>query len=223
MIENDVLREAFATLHGLGAVDDAAISDAATDAQAVRLPARSVLFEPGDECRGFGVVLGGSVRVCVLSASGRELVLYRVHRGEACTVTVGCLLGESSYTTRGVVEGDLEGIVLPAPAFRRLVERSAPFSRWVFSLISVRLTDMMQLVSEVAFGRLDQRLATVLRKRGPVLDLTHEALASEVGSSREIVSRVLESLQDQGLVKLARRQVHVLDEEGLGRLASGSM
>ncbi len=217
-----MLRGALATLAGLGEVDLGSLRDAAAAAQRVSLASGAVLFEPGDPCRGFGTVLSGCVRVVATSAAGRELVLYRVQPGEACTITVSCLLGGTPYPARGVVEGAFDAVILPSASFLQLVESSATFRSWVFSLMSARLTDLMRLVTEVAFGKLDQRLAAVLLDRGPRLTLSHQELASEVGSTREIVSRVLESLQDQGLVRLARRLVEVVDPPGLSRLRSGA-
>ncbi|MEW6335944.1 MAG: Crp/Fnr family transcriptional regulator [Acidobacteriota bacterium] len=222
MVDEGELRAALASLAGLARVDLGSLRGAAAAAQRITLASGAVLFEPGDACRAFGIVLSGRVRVVALSAAGRELVLYRVQPGEACTVTVSCLLGGTPYPARGVVEGAFEAVAVPLAAFRHLVDSSPDFRSWVFALMSVRLVDLMRLVSEVAFGKLDQRLAALLLDRGPRLALSHQELASEVGSTREIVSRVLESLQDQGLVRLARRQVEVVDSAGLSQLRRGA-
>lgn len=190
-----------------------------TSVQTLDLPAGTVVFDERQPCRGFPFVLGGAIRVAKRSSSGRELPLYRVLPGESCIITSSCLLGHSDYNARGVAEGETVLALLPRPLFDELIGTPA-FRDFVFALFSERMADLMQLVEEVAFRRLDQRLAALLLGKGRVVHATHQQLADELGSVREMVSRLLKGFAEQGLVRLGREQVEVLDPAGLRRLAS---
>ncbi len=183
----------------------------------VSLPAGDALFLPGDSCDGFGFLIGGTVKVGLLSEHGREIVLYRVRPGDSCTVTVSCLVTGSSYPAMGMVERDLKALVIPRTIFIDLVDRSPVFRRFVLEIFSARMTLLMELVHEVAFNRLDQRLAARLLELGPKIGMSHSELADELGTSRVIVSRILESFADDGLVALGRRRVTIDDPAGLER------
>ena len=161
----------------------------------------------------------GAIRVAKRSSGGRELPLYRVLPGESCIITSSCLLGHSDYNARGITEGETQLVLLPRPLFDELIATPA-FRDFVFALFSERMADLMQLVEEVAFRRLDQRLAALLLGKGRTVHLTHQQLADELGSVREMVSRLLKGFAEQGLVRLGREQVEVLDPAGLRRLAS---
>jgi CRP/FNR family transcriptional regulator, anaerobic regulatory protein len=190
-------------------------------AQWMELPAGTVLFDERQGCEGFPFLIDGSVRVSKCSPNGRELPLYRIVAGETCILSASCLLGRAAYNARGLAETPLRLMLLPAPAFDELLAAPA-FRSFVFHLFAERLADLMQLVEEVAFRRLDQRLAAVLLGKGRVLHVTHQQLADELGSVREIVSRLLKGFADQGLVRLAREQVEILDPAGLRALAGGA-
>ncbi len=187
--------------------------------QTLDLAAGTVVFDERQPCRGFPFVLGGAIRVAKRSSGGRELPLYRVLPGESCIITSSCLLGHSDYNARGITEGETQLVLLPRPLFDELIATPA-FRDFVFALFSERMADLMQLVEEVAFRRLDQRLAALLLGKGRTVHLTHQQLADELGSVREMVSRLLKGFAEQGLVRLGREQVEVLDPAGLRRLAS---
>lgn len=186
-----------------------------SQATSMQLPAGSIVFDEDQPCQGFPLIVSGCVRVIKTAASGRELQLYRVASGESCILTSSCLLGHSSYHARGIVETDVDMVILPANAFRALLEAYPPFRDYIFGLFSERLTDLMQLVTAVAFQKLDQRLATLLIAKPNPIHITHQALADELGSVREIVSRLLKNFAEQGWVKLGREQIEVIDSEAL--------
>jgi len=190
------------------------------EAQLLRAPAGDVLFDAKQPCRGFPLVLSGSVRVFKAGPNGREILLYRVEPGQSCILSGGCLLGHSDYTAAGVAESEVEILSLPPAQFHELMLQFEPFRRYVFGSYGERLSEVMELVEEVAFRRLDARLAQTLIRRGPVIEGTHQALADELGSVREIVSRLLRSFEQQGWVRLGRERVTVLDPKGLSELAS---
>ncbi|HPP47236.1 MAG TPA: Crp/Fnr family transcriptional regulator [Accumulibacter sp.] len=179
------------------------------------------VFSERQNCPGFPLLLEGSIKVVKGSASGREMLLYRVEPGESCIVTSSCLLGHSAYSARGVAESDLSLLLLSGTTFDSLLGESPDFRAFVFHLFSERIIELMQLVEEVAFHRLDQRLAKLLLARGPTIHATHQRLAEDLGSVREIVSRLLKGLAEQQLVSLAREQIVVLDADGLRQVAAG--
>ena len=187
----------------------------------LRVPAGAALFDAGQPCRGFPLVLQGTVRVAKSSPGGREIVLYRVDPGQSCILSGGCLLGHSDYSARGIAEEDVTLLNIPPELFQALMIESDPFRRFVFGMYGERLAEVMQLVDEVAFRRLDQRLAQLLVHRGPVIEATHQKLADELGSVREIVSRLLRGFESRGWVTLERERVTVRDLRALAALAKG--
>lgn len=203
----------------LGELHATELDDLLGDALTMSLPAGTVMFDENQPCQGFPLLLSGSIRVIKSSINGRELQLYRVCAGESCILTSSCLLGHSAYHARGITEQAVEMVVLPPATFKALIASHPPFRDYIFGLFSERLTDLMQLVTAVAFQKLDQRLAALLVARPSPLHSTHQALADELGSAREMVSRLLKGFAEQGWVKLGREQIEVTDAAALKRFA----
>jgi CRP/FNR family transcriptional regulator len=199
----------------------AMLEELVATAQEVRAPAGSVLFDERQPCAGFPLVLEGDIRVTKAAPSGRGILLYRVGPGEGCILSGGCLLGNSSYSATGVAETDVTLLRIPPPLFQKLMMQSEPFRRFVFGMYGERLSEVMELVEAVAFQRLDARLAQLLIRRGPVVQATHQSLADELGSVREIVSRLLRSFEERGWVRLERERVTLLDLKALAAHAQG--
>ena len=189
-------------------------------ARYTKAPAGAVMFDEDQTCTGFPLLLSGVARVVKAAPSGRELHLYDVAPGDTCILTVSCLLGKSNYHARGTAQTDIEVVMLPPSAFYAMFSRLEGFRNQVFSRFSERLTELLQLVSAVAFQRLDQRLAAVLIAKPKPIRTTHQALADELGSLREIVSRLLKNFAEQGWVRLGREHIEVLDEESLKKFVS---
>jgi CRP/FNR family transcriptional regulator len=187
-------------------------------AQTLSVPAGAVLFDERQPCQGFPFILEGGIRVVKAAANGRELPLYRVLPGESCIITSSCLLAHADYNARGVTEGATTLVLLPRDIFDELLAQP-PFRNFVFQLFAERMADLMQLIEEVAFRKLDQRLAGLLLGKGKLLHATHQQLADELGSVREMVSRLLKGFAEQGLVRLGREQVEILDAAGLRKIA----
>ncbi len=205
---------------GLRALEPETAAALERGAQLVDLPAGQTVFGTGDECHNYLLVLDGSVRVQMTSESGREIVLYRVDSGESCVLTTSCLLAHEAYAAEGITETLVRAVAIPARLFLDLLGRSPALRNFVFTTYGSRIADLMILVEEVAFGRLDLRLARFLLKRGVQheVDMTHQALAVELGSAREVVSRQLKEFERHGWVKLSRGRIRVLDPAGLERL-----
>ncbi|GEO81994.1 Crp/Fnr family transcriptional regulator [Pararhodospirillum oryzae] len=186
----------------------------------VVVPAGQEVFQAGGRCPAFVLVLEGSIKVSKISENGREIVLYRVERGQTCVLTTACLILGSTYDAEGVTENPVLAAALPAGSFARLIEMSSTFRRFVFSAYAVRLTDLLMLVEEVAFGRIDERMAQALLtlSQGGQWNGTHQDLAFELGTAREVVSRQLKEFERRGWVTLARGCVTVRMPEALAAL-----
>ena len=182
-------------------------------------PAGSILFEAASPCTGFPMLLEGSVRVAKSAPNGREVQLYRITPGESCLLSSSCLLGGSAYSATGIAETAVTLLALPPALFHRLLAEHKPFRDYVFGLFSERLADLMSLVEAVTFYKLDQRLAALLLGKGELVRTTHQGLADELGSVREMVSRLLSNFQDRGWVALGREQIRITDAAALRRLA----
>jgi len=215
MSQESMWLEGFPELSGLTAEDRAVLLERS---QVMALPAGQTIFAPGHPAENFLLVLEGTVKVCQVSAAGREIVLYRVSGGESCIMTTACLMSQDNYAAEGVTETPVEAVALSKAAFDMLLARSPAFRRFVFADYAHRINDLMQVVEEVAFERVDRRLAhRLIARAGPdgVVAATHQDLATELGSAREVVSRHLKELQRRGLVGLSRGQIVLLDQAQL--------
>lgn len=211
------LSKAFPDLNGL----PAAIRNELESLRLMKAPAGTVLFRDGDVCQGYVFVLSGSVRVQKMDPEGREIVLYRVEDGQTCMLTTACLLGGRAYPAEGIAEETTE-LALLAPARLDALLADASFRRFVLAMISERVADLMALIEDVAFGRMDVRLARRLLELdngSGELRLTHQQLATELGTAREVVSRILKDFERRGLVDLGRSVVSFPDPEALRELA----
>lgn len=191
----------------------------ATPVRAV--PRGAVLFRPEDACHGFVVVRSGTIKVLLTGENGREIVLYRVRPGEVCLQTFGCLVEGTAYSAEGVAETDLEIEVVPAGEFQRRVADDPGFRQLLFSGVAARFGDLERLVEDVALSSIETRLArALLRLAGPDgrVAATHEALAVEIGSAREVVSRQLALFTRAGLITAGRGQIAIADRAGLDGL-----
>ena len=198
---------------------EATLNQIVATATARQAPAGAILFEAASPCTGFPMLLEGSVRVVKSAPNGREVQLYRVTPGESCLLSSSCLLGGTDYAATGIAETAVTMLALPPTLFHQLLAEHKPFRDYVFGLFSERLADLMSLVEAVTFHKLDQRLATMLLGKGEVVRATHQGLADELGSVREMVSRLLSNFQDRGWVTLGREQIRITDAQALRRLA----
>ena len=219
MAQADVHARLLEKFPALGALTSAHLERLLDEAELRAAPQGTVMFEPRQPCAGFPLLLRGSVRVTKTSAGGREILLYRVEPGEGCVLSGGCLLGASEYAATAVAETDVELLAVPAGTFNHLILASPAFRNFVFGMYGRRLADVIELVEEIAFRKLDTRLAGLLLQRGPVIPGTHQKLADELGSVREVVSRMLRSFEQRGWIRLERERVTVLDEAALASLA----
>lgn len=191
---------------------------------AMQVPRGTVLFRPEQACQGFVVVREGTIKVSLTAENGREIVLYRVRPGEVCLQTFGCLVKGDAYSAEGVAETDLAIEVIPAEEFRARVGSDTFFREELFSAVAARFHDLERLVEDVALSSVAERLARALIRlagRDLRVDATHEVLATEIGSAREVVSRQLGQFARDGLVSLTRGHIALCDPGRLRTLAHG--
>ncbi len=193
----------------------------AAETATLTLPAGQVLFEEGRPCLGFPMLLSGEVQVARGTPNGRSLELYRIGPGELCVASTSSLFGQSAMVAHGITTLATELVVLAPPAFERWTKDDA-FRRYVFGTFADRLADLMALAEAVAFQRLDQRLAAALLGHGQVVLGTHQDLADELGTVREIVTRLLKRFERAGWVRTARERIEILNPAALRALSNGT-
>ena len=187
-------------------------------AQVHHIPAGAPIAWEGDACDQLAIVLAGTVRVYKVGESGREITLYRIEETESCVLTASCILSRTQFPALAVAETDVEAVLIPAYVLRDWVARYEPWRDYVFNMMSQRLADVIATVEEVAFRRMDARIAEFLAElgeNGATIPITHQEIASELGTAREVVSRILKDLERGGLIALSRGAVTLLDVDGL--------
>lgn len=183
-----------------------------------RIPAGRDVFVEGDRVDSIALLIRGVVRVYKMGETGRQITLYRFGDGQSCILTANAILSQKTFPAVATVEREAEAAMVPAQAFRDWVRRHEPWREYVFDLLSARLASVMETVDEVVFRRMDARVAAFLAERADAINpipVTHQEIAAELGSSREVVSRLLEDLAERGLVRISRGQVDVLDQDAL--------
>ncbi len=188
-----------------------------------RIPAGHDIFIEGAPVDAIALLLSGVVRVYKIGETGREITLYRFGNGQSCILTANAILSQKTFPAVATVEKDAEAVMIPADKFRAWVGRYNLWREFVFELLSHRLSSVMELVEEVVFSRMDARLASLLldrsRSQNPIR-ITHQVIAAELGSSREVISRLLEDFTARGWVRVGRGEVEILDQEGLKTISA---
>jgi CRP/FNR family transcriptional regulator, anaerobic regulatory protein len=198
--------------------DQAVVQEFQQKAVVAHIAAGKDVFVEGDRADAIALLISGVVRVYKLGESGREITLYRFGLGESCILTANAILSQQSFPAIATVEQEAEAVMIPADTFRDWVGRYPIWRDFVFDLLSQRLTSVMMIVDEVVFRRLDARVASFLLNRVSLqnpIPLTHQEIADELGSSREVISRILEGFSSAGIVNVTRGAVKVLELESL--------
>jgi CRP/FNR family transcriptional regulator, anaerobic regulatory protein len=183
-----------------------------------RIPVGRDIFVEGDAVQAIALMLSGNVRVYKIGENGREITLYRFGLGESCILTANAILNQQTFPAVALVESEAEAIMIPAETFRDWIRRYDEWRAFLFDLLSQRLASTMAIVDEVVFHRMDARVAALLLRRadqGAAIQITHQEIAAELGTSREVVSRILEGFDAAGLIESARGQIKILDAEEL--------
>ncbi|WP_339110028.1 Crp/Fnr family transcriptional regulator [Thioclava sp. GXIMD4216] len=193
--------------------------------QVLSVPAGTEIFAPGQSADNLLLLLDGTVRVQQKSETGREVILYRVNAGESCVLTTACMLAFEDYAADGVAETDVTAVAIPRATFDDLAGRSSLFREFIFKAYSRRITDLFTLINDIVFQRMDVRLAQRLLELADATDTiraTHQQLANELGTAREVISRTLSEFHRRGWIEQARGEVHLTGKVGLERLVKAA-
>ncbi len=179
-----------------------------------RIPAGKDVFVEGDAVQSIALLLSGNVRVYKIGEQGREITLYRFGLGESCILTANAIMNQQTFPAVALVESEAEAIMIPAETFRGWMQRYDEWRNFLFDLLSQRLASVMAIVDEVVFRRMDARIAALLLRRadqGSIIQITHQEIAAELGTSREVVSRILEGFDSAGIISSSRGQIEILE------------
>ena len=223
MLDNEQFNQISLSLPILRNADPQLLREFRQVVSVARIPAGRDVFTEGDRVESIALLLSGVVRVYKIGGNGREITLYRFGNGQSCILTASAVLNRESFPAVATVEEDAQAVMIPADIFRVWVGKYDAWREFVFDLLSQRLSKVMSIVDEVVFRRMDARLASFLLIRSRVqnpIRITHHEIASELGSSREVISRILEELSQRDFVRVSRGEVEILDTEGLQSLAA---
>jgi len=178
-----------------------------------------MIASEGSECGQLALVLSGTVRVYKLAESGREITLYRIGHGDSCVLTASCIMSDTPFPAIAETETDVEALIIPSLQAAEWMSESKPWSAFIFGLISRRLADVISVLENVAFLRMDARIAAYLiaitSQQGTVVNITHHEIAADLGSTREVVSRILKGFEEKGLLLGTRGKITINDLPGL--------
>lgn len=218
MITAEQYRRFASALPFLQRADERVLREFLHIATYARIPAGRDVFVEGDNADAIALLLSGVVRVYKIGETGREITLYRFGLGESCILTANAILSQQTFPAIATVEQDAEALLIPADAFRDWVRRYDVWREFLFDLLSQRLAALMAVVDEVVFRRLDTRLAAFLLNRAAAqnpLRITQQEIAAELGSSREVISRLIQDFIAEGIVQAGRGMIEVLDFKAL--------
>ncbi len=189
--------------------------------QQMIIPEGTTVFHQGDQCLNYLLVISGSVKVITRAENGREIVLYHITQGGSCVLTTSCLISSEDYPAEGVTETDVVALAIPKSIFEQYMGESKAFRKQVFHSYGDRLIKLITLVEEISFAKLDIRLAKFLLEHGSVntpIHTTHQTLATELGSAREVISRQLKEFENKGWVQLSRGKIELTNHDALAAL-----
>ncbi len=196
----------------LGRIDDPAGQQILSAARLVTLPPNQVVFSLGDSCENYLLIVEGAVKVLARGVNGREIVLYRIQNTGSCVLTTSCLLSQDCYPAEGITETEVKAFAIPRQLFQQALNSSPGLRSFIFQAYSERLSDLIHLVQEIAFERIDLRLARQLALLGNSqieVHCTHQQLATELGSAREVISRQLKEFEKRGWISLNRGSIRI--------------
>lgn len=185
-----------------------------------KVPPGQTICDIGQTCSHLALVFSGSARIYQLAETGREITLYRVGAGECCILTASCIMSRQGFPAIATTDRTIEALLVPSELVDSWMGGFEQWRRFVWTLMADRLSGVLCLLEEVAFHRVDQRIVGYLLRQTEEeaeLSMTHQAIADDVGTSREVVSRILKDLEQRGLLSLSRGQLRILERQGLQR------
>lgn len=183
----------------------------------------TILHTGMNDCIGLLVIKSGQIRAYITSDEGREITIYRLFEHDICMLSASCVMNSIQFDITISVEKDAEFFVIPVGTFKKLMDQSLAVSNYMNQVMGTRLSEAMWLIEQVMWKSFDKRLAHFLIEESvledtKVLKITHEKIAAHMGSAREVVTRMLKYFQTEGLVKLSRGTIEIVDEERLSRM-----
>ncbi|MCI8304021.1 MAG: Crp/Fnr family transcriptional regulator [Lawsonibacter sp.] len=183
----------------------------------------ALIHSGSTDCTGLLLVKSGQLRAYILSDEGREVTIYRLFGRDICLFSASCMLRSAQFDVTIDAEKDTDLWIIPAEVYRRVMEESAPLSNYTNEIMAARFSEVMWLVEQIMWKSMDRRVAAFLLEESAIeggdrLFITHETIANHLGTHREVVTRMLRYLQDEGLVKLSRGTVELRDPKGLTAL-----
>jgi len=189
-------------------------------------PPGTVLFSGNASCNNFMLILSGTIRIYQTAEDGREITLYRVEAGDLCILSLNSLLKNKSFNAIAETESSVSALVISSEDFKRVMDECPTFRDYVLSTLTERLCETICIVQETAFNHLNMRLACMLgslfeRNQGPLLKITHQEIAHELGTTREVISRILKDFEKQNCIRLSRGHIELASANGLQWFSRG--
>lgn len=184
-----------------------------------------VLHNGGMDCTGLLLLKSGQLRVYILSEEGREITLYRLFELDMCLFSASCMLRSIQFDVTIAAEKDTEFWVVPTEVYKSILEESAPAANYTNELMASRFSDVMWLMEQIMWKSLDRRVAAFLLEEASIeenhrLKITHETIASHLGSHREVITRMLRYFQNEGMVRLSRGVIEITDADKLEKVSN---
>jgi len=214
------LEELNKTYPELSGIDDPLWLETIEQAKAMSVTADTTLFSNSATCNNFMFILEGTIRIYQTAADGREITLYRVEAGDLCILSLNSLLKKKSFNAIAVTESPVKALALSSDNFKNMMNSSQMFRDYVINILTERLCETIYMVQDTAFNHLNMRLACMLgslfeRNKGSTLKITHQEIALELGTTREVISRILKDFERQNCVRLSRGQIELASADGL--------
>ena len=198
--------------------DDKIRHDFSSNAAIREFPAGNIIYRSGDQCKYFALILSGTIRVFQVTESGSEVTYYRVGEADSCVLTASCLMHDTTFPAIASVEKTVTAAVVPSSIVREWTRKHEVWNKYILSLMAERMSKVAETMSHIAFCNSECKVATVLLKKSMAenpLRVTHNEIALEIGSAREVVSRILKEFEKKGMVSLSRNTIAVIDTKGL--------
>ncbi len=188
-----------------------------------RVPAGTHIFRQGDACLQYFILTQGTARMFTRSVNGKEILLYRVSPDSVCVLTATCIFGGSHFPAEAVAETDMEVRVISKPQFEELMTHSPEFREHLLGGFGERISDLIHTIQKLALESIEERLLKLmLMQPQNIINLTHQQIAEEIGTAREVVSRHLKKLEALGYISLGRGSIELVNRSALLTLFNSS-
>lgn len=191
-----------------------------TSTRKVRYPKGTILYHGGGECTGVEILISGRTRVFMTSPNGGEITLYRLLEGDSCVLSAACMIKSLNFEAHMEFEEDSQLYVIPQKVFKAVSDTNSAVKDFMLEVVSDRFSDVMWVMQQLVFTNMGKRLADALLEHSALtgsdsLQMTHEVLSRDLGTAREVVSRLLKQFERDGMVQLSRGTIEILDKKRL--------